>query len=398
MPAKQTRQRVKPERLRGKVMPDRIPSSRLGGCWNAWFMSLIIILGGGDLASAQERTVVGRANVLLAKDVVLKDAAVCNTAKERPLSVWRELYLGRQRSMRCTDAAAAVEEFQRNSGTDLFNAVGSSPEAQKFSDEYEAACLIKFSAVSDPGGGYTGNRAHSNHLTYMSSPSEIERVKRSVGTLSKIGDRNNCSASLVNLPENKTGMLTAFHCLGQEFPADKPGLSKLGYTNGDVTFRSMSGAQLALSLDGDLTTLEYDAFYGDMVIAPVKAPDPGTYLPVADFAPDLWEPLLLMGVSPFLNARADAQTQIRKLPDLITISLEPYCNVTSRDAGGRLFYGCQTERSQSGGVITVLRDQKFYVVGVHTRGDNKNLESCSADATRSPNSGLSIIMRQKSGG
>jgi len=365
---------------------------------NAWLLSLVVVLADCDLSSAQERTVVSRANVLLAKDVVLKDAAVCNTAKERPLSVWRELYLGRQRSMRCTDAVKAVEEFQRKYGTDLFDTVGSSLEAQKLSDEYEAACLIKFSAVSDPDGGYTGNRAHSNHLTFMSSAGEIERIKRSVGTLSKIGDRNNCSASLINLPDNKTGMLTAFHCLGQEFPADTPAMSKLGYTNGDVTFRSMSGAQLALSLDGDLTELEYDPYYGDIVIAAVKAPNPGAYLAVADFAPDLWEPLLLMGVSPFLNARADAQTQIEKLPDLVTVSLEPYCNVTSRDAGGRLFYGCQTERSQSGGPVVVLRDQKFYVVGVHTRGDNKNLNSCSADATPSPNSGLSIIIRQTSGG
>ncbi|MGR9327464.1 trypsin-like serine peptidase (plasmid) [Rhizobium leguminosarum] len=337
---------------------------------------------------------------MLAKDIVPKGDALCNSSDHRPLSVWRELYFGRQRTMRCTDAVKKVQDFESKSGKEIFKDIASSPEAGELSDTYEAECLVKFSAVTDPNGGYSGIRAHSNHLTYMSSPDEIERIRKSVGTLSRLNGRNYCSASLVNIATDRTGLLTAMHCIGQEMEIQESSSHKLTYTFGEVTFRSISGGSLRLALDTDLTNIVYDPFYGDIVIVEVKTDAPGRYLPIADFAPDLWEPLVLMGVSPFLNARAAAlgQKPQQDLAELITVSLEPYCTVMSRDVGGRLYYGCQTEQSQSGGPIMVLRNQKFYVAGVHTRGAADKPYSCSDDAALTPNSGISIIAQKTPGG
>ncbi|MBY3081082.1 trypsin-like serine peptidase [Rhizobium laguerreae] len=344
--------------------------------------------------------VVNRANVILEKDIVPKGNALCNTSGDRPLSVWRELYFGRQRTMRCTDVVKKVQDYERKSGKDIFTDIASSPKARELSDAYDDECLVEFSAVTDPNGGYSGNRAHSNHLTYISSPDEIERIRKSVGTFSRVGVPNYCSASLVNLDRDRVGLLTAMHCLGQEMEVQGSGSHKLTYTFGDVTFRSISGGSLRLVLDADLTNIVYDPFYGDIVIVEVKSDAAGSYLPIADFAPDLWEPLVLMGVSPFLSARAAAlgQKPQQDLAELITVSLEPYCTVMSRDADGRLYYGCQTEQSQSGGPIMVLRNQKFYVAGVHTRGAAATPYSCSASAAPTPNSGISIIAQKTSGG
>ncbi|TBC25593.1 hypothetical protein ELH33_32975 (plasmid) [Rhizobium ruizarguesonis] len=359
----------------------------------------MIVLSCG-VSSAQEKLIVNRANIFLAKDIVPKGDALCNSSSVRPLSVWRELYFGRQRTMRCTDIVKRVQDYERKSKSDLFKDIASSQEARELSDTYEDECLVKFSAVTDPKGGYDGIRAHSNHLTYMSSPDEIERLRKSVGTLSSLKNRNYCSASLVNLAPNRTGLLTAMHCFGQEMEVQESGLHKLIYTFGDVTFRPISGGSLRLALDADLTNILYDPFYGDIVIVEVNPESPDHYLPIADFAPDLWEPLVLIGVSPFLNARAATieQNPLKDLAELITVSLEPYCMVMSRDVNGRLYYGCQTEKSQSGGPILVLRNQTFYVAGAHTRGIAEKPYSCSAGAALTPNSGISIIAQKTSGG
>ncbi|MER8963879.1 MULTISPECIES: hypothetical protein [unclassified Mesorhizobium] len=368
-------------------------------------LALAVLLSGSLIfpcrAIGEEQVrIIKSESALWADQLVLTGERKCNSDIERPTGTWRELFFGRGRSMTCTDIVNQLEDWDAISKFGFFDRVAESPIAQHLTSEYRAQCLIRFSDITDQGGGYKGNRASSDHLTWISSKEQVETLRDSVGALSGSGGDKYCSATLVSIGEGRSGLLTAAHCLGQYTTTGEDNVAKLTYVFSDMVFTSISGQTLHLRLDDGFSGRVFNVKNGDVVFIPLPDLGPSRYLPLANFAAEMWEPLIIVGVNPYLSRAVLAEDQgvPNNLGRFVSVSMEPYCMLLARDQDGEIHHLCQTDRGQSGSAILVLRERQFYIAGIHSKGNFRKKYCCSSgvfgsekcDAVQTGNSGVAI--------
>ena len=348
--------------------------------------ALLCVIAAPAPGAGAEYTVAAT-QVRWANDLVITGQAACDTG-QLPLSLLREAYFGRERMMRCTDAVLALPQDDPSTPEDEERGEGNEVALEA----YRQSCLVSFASVTDPNGGFAGNRATSRHLISMSSAAEVDRLSRSVGTLSSTIVENYCSATLVDFGDGASTLVTAAHCLGELAP-EEGGRAVLKSVRPKIEFRTLSGEQVTLRLAKELRGHEIAYPNEDVVGLPLPiAPD--GIVPVSSVSPALFEPLLVVGANPYLSGKKSKTAAPPDLADLIAVSLEPYCVSFGQSAEGRLFHNCQTDHSQSGSAILAIRDGQFVFNGVHTRGDETQEYPCTG-AIGSYNSGLAIGRRHR---
>jgi hypothetical protein len=346
--------------------------------------------------SAQEKVHVNGTDAIWSRQLVLSGSPVCNAEVDMPYELMRQAHFGRARTMACTDAVEDYLNYLEISKVPFFSKkFAESRIALRIAREYRDSCLISFAAVTDPNGGYAGNRQTANHLVHVSSPDEVERVRRSVGSLSKFRDPHYCSATLVGHGAGKVGILTAVHCLGVVEPVGNTGSHELTSPFSEIVFSSIAGEQISVELGAGFSNKIFQESNEDVVVLPVPGRHQDDYLPLANFASPVWEPLLLMGVSPFLAKLKAIEEAGRPaaLTEIIAVSLEPYCVLMARGNDGDLHHNCQTTNGQSGSAALTVRDNKFFVSGLHSKSDGGEHFGCSDQAMPTLNAGVALIDR-----
>lgn len=313
-----------------------------------------------------------------ANDLVNKGQAACETG-EFPLSLVREAFFGRQRSISCMIAVEALNGLRDEASVEDRKAVH---------NDYRKSCLVTFGSVTDPKGGYPDKPATSNHLTFMSSTEEVSKLEHSIGTLSHPLEDDYCSAALVDLGDGNASLVTALHCIGHLDTVEE-GVVRLATVRPKIDFRNIAGERITLRLPLSIAgrILKYPTEDVVALLLPVRS---ASVIPTSSIGPKGWEPLLVLGVNPYLSGKlSDEKNALVDLSEMIAVSLEPYCVAFGLNNEGQLFHNCQTERSQSGSAILTIRGGKFVYSGVHTRAEVGKSSACDGGIP-SYNSGLAI--------
>lgn len=341
-------------------------------------LAAVVLLAATAAPAAASDHRVSTADIRWADDLVIKGQRTCDTGT-LPLSVLREAYLARERLWQCTDAVLGLPGDARD-------APQSEADAAAF-DAYRTHCLVSFASITDPDGGYLGNRSTAKHLIQMTSQPQIDVLKHSVGTLSIPGDEDYCSGTLVDFGDGATTLVTALHCIG-DLVAKGPGEAVLKSVTRKMTFRTIAGDDIIVRLGDEVAGREIS--YPDEDVVGLKLPHrPGAGVPATAVTPELFEPLLIVGASPYLFGKLTGAPRPAELADIIAVALEPYCINLGQSPEGRLYYNCQTDRSQSGSAIITVRSAAFVFNGVHTRGSPTPEQPCPGQVGLH-NSGLAI--------
>ena len=187
---------------------------------------------------------------------------------------------------------------------------------------------------------------------------------------------------------------TAAHCIGTLSSPDLAGGRVIAPTYGRITFESISGEVTQVDVPSSALGHRVEGWAGDVALLTLPS-YAGASLPLASFSADLWEPLLIVGANPFLTGlfTSDAEVKGPVGPSGFSVSLEPYCVLMSRDADGTMRHNCQTEQGLAGAPTLVLREGRFFVVGIHAGSVGSANDACSPLSVGTINRGVSLIAK-----
>jgi hypothetical protein len=349
---------------------------------NVAFVLVHFILVGSFVSLARSEE-----SVIWAKQLSADSSAACNSENDIPLAVLRESYFGRQRNLECTLAADAVISYGCYKIEDELRK--GLPESETIA-QYRSKCLRTFASLVDTDGRLQGDISRHDHLLLISSNEQLMRLRNSVGALNRSGNKLFCSAALVAYDDKSVGLLTAVHCLGKTLDQDNGKSFKFLQQWLDVTFTSLSGQEVNITVPNVLKGKTFLKSSDDVAMIPIPNLNHPNYVPLAHDEINLWEPLVIIGASPYLAFASQAKT----LEDKFAVSIEPYCVLMGREASGAIHHQCQTTRGQSGSPIVVVRGGAFAVAGVHTRSnglcDELKTFECAKGSMLTLNAGIAV--------
>lgn len=333
-------------------------------------------------ASLEESEVVRKVNLASHElGISLVDTGTyCPDQARRPWYVMRESYLSRGEMQVCTTAVNALDAFQ----AELRERVGIDATSRQilmgpddllkpgFDDYRDAAhsvfrnyrnsCLRNLGELTNDMA--TTRTSESNILRNSTAPGSTEALMASIGVLSEVdANRDSCSATLVQI-NNSPHLVTAVHCIGSERETSEG--MRLDSVWSELTFTAYSGQTLSVEVSTELEGLVYDGDRTDIIAVPVILSDDMQILEIATTALEPWEPMLIVGRNPYLEALARfegtrGQNLVRESIS-ITFSADCRANASVR---GVLRYNCQTAGGTSGAAIIVLREGRFVFAGIH---------------------------------
>lgn len=317
-----------------------------------------------------------------------RSGLVCNRKGQRPLEYWRELMLRRKELAECSEAAGVMLEQRSQYQQGYFDSLAGKLKKKQAKtlfnvfEDYRKACLHELDELKQTA-------AMSSSL----GGAFLKEIKANVGQLNFTGKSVHCTASIVRQTQGNAftlGIVTAAHCVGE--PTTGAGLGKLQYgsVHPEMVFTSFAGKQYKVEIAADLRGFVYNAEQDVVVIPLVSSPTPAG--PQLGFeiapTPNIWEPLYLVGVNPFLAALSAATTdEPIELIEAASVSFEPACRVYGIN-GSTILHNCQTEKSMSGSPIFVSSGGKAKLVGVHSGETEKpTFDGCKEPSASAANFG-----------
>lgn len=312
-----------------------------------------------------------------------RSSLTCNVSRERPAEYWRELMVRQNETEQCSEAAELVLDQRSKLGMPQYLQVitgkrtrDQEKSAFKIFETYKNICLHPLADLK-----------MTSSLNSLLGAQFVSNVKASVGELNRPGENVFCTASIARRSDGAAGLVTAAHCIGEVTRG--AGDSRLQYAENypEMTFTTFGGNQYAVQVDEDVIGYDYPDSQ-DAVFIPASGNRP---LP-AGFeigkAPDLWEPLYIVGVNPFLGALSKATDPANNdLFAAASLSLEPGCRVYGI-SGRSLVHNCQTEKSMSGSPILVGDNGNARLVAVQSgETANPTIPECPAPTAAAANMG-----------
>lgn len=193
----------------------------------------------------------------------------------------------------------------------------------------------------------------------------VPDVKRSVGELHRPGVPVLCTASIAHRSSGEVGLVTAAHCIGEVTRGAGDGRLQYAENFADLTFTAFDGKKFAVHVDEDIIGYDYPESQDAVFIPTTGAVELPSGFAIGN-APDLWAPLYVVGVNPFLRALAKATNEPSNgLFGAASLSLEPGCRVYGISGRG-LVHNCQTEKSMSGSPILEAKNGIVTLVAVQS--------------------------------
>lgn len=306
---------------------------------------------------------------------------LCNNALSRPTEYWRELLLRKSESQRCSDAAQIMIEQREKHQLAYFNILAGITRKQdartafKVFEDYRDACIHGVDDLSDTAA-----------VRYSFGGDFLRMVAENVGELNFEGRHVNCTATIVQTEfdgQPRIGLATAAHCIGDPVKGTSSATLQFATIHTNMTFVSLSGKSYPVEIDGGLRGFVYDRQRDSVIIpnavaANERLPNLGFKVANAlDLSLDLWQPLYVVGVNPFLAALKNltAESGVGGLSSA-SISLEPGCRVYGI-SGLRVYHNCQTERGMSGSPVFVSTAGGVRIVAVHSgEADSPTIDAC----------------------
>lgn len=227
---------------------------------------------------------------------------------------------------------------------------------------YADACLTPLGMVIDPKADTT--TASSKFLRLSSAPGSVEAVENSIGLLATGSEGDPCSGVIVDMG-GQPHLVAAAHCLGHEEGRDD-GSAVFGSVWPSLEFTSYAGQSISVSVAPEISTVTYNPQREDIFAVRLEAPVEGPFIEVATYPLSAWEPMLIVGRSAYLEARAklDELTGTDLVQASISIEAGADCNARTSDRG-EMLYGCQTEKGMSGAPILAWREGRYVLAGLH---------------------------------
>jgi hypothetical protein len=151
--------------------------------------------------------------------------------------------------------------------------------------------------------------------------------------------------------------------------------------------------------EGDMSEildLAYDRHSQDiaLVLLPANlAVIEGIGLPLVSEPLTAWEPLHIIGINRYLQRFQNAEI-VNSLSFSTSITMDPRCSVRA-NSGGAVLHSCHTDGGLSGSPMVRIDDGRFWVAGIHTRGDpmskSEKDPQCSQNSIGGVNRGIGII-------
>ena len=322
-----------------------------------------------------------------ADSLVPRLANSCASLDILPTAFLRETYFHRDQSIACSRSASHILEIMEIS-IDLFAGRGQgSSMAADMAKSYAEFCLDSFASVSDAD---ENDGDTSNIVGYLSSEEEVAVLRNSLGVLSTENQHGSCAATILDVGNNRSGLLTAMHCLGQlrrvNGAADQ---LQITVPHSVIRFESISGDSMAFRLPSEIVGIPFDENSQDVVL--IDIPKVGeSLLELTTVTPELWEPIFLAGFNPFLAGTAvDESVEWTDVGQAVAFSVDPFCRVTYIGENGEIGHICQTIARASGALMLVLRDGRFLPFGVHNGANDAGL-GCGNGFVPSINRGVAI--------
>lgn len=198
---------------------------------------------------------------------------------------------------------------------------------------------------------------------------------------------------MVKFDREKLGLLTAAHCLGSTRALDGRAEFEIVSPHRALRFEAMGGSAFEIVLAEDFSRKRLSFAGDDVALLPIGSSKDKTALSLANFAVRAWEPLLIIGSSPFLTRSYLAFDEIKRHSGEagFVVSLDAYCMLLDRDTNGVMRHMCQTSGGQSGSPVLVLREGSFFVAGVQSNGDHTRPKECKTGAVPSINAATEVI-------